>query len=222
MSNLSDFMGGGGGLIVKRELFTANGTWTKPAGLVGGQCWITAIGGGSSGNTAGIGVGGTSGAYIARFPVDISGTSSETVTIGAGGAAVPNDGSNTEVDGNAGSVSSFGAIVSLAGGLAPATDDTYTGTFTTQNPGAGSSDITTRSPIPSTLGAPIASSVGRSGDGGSGLLLDASGTKAGDVIAGAGGVGGIGYGAGGGGAFSYRGSGAGADGAILVEWLESV
>jgi hypothetical protein len=60
------------------------------------------------------------------------------------------------------------------------------------------------------------------GDGGSGLLLDASGTKAGDAIAGPGGVGGIGYGAGGGGTIKFRGSGAGADGAILVEWLESV
>ena len=221
MSNLSDFMGGGGGLIVKRELFTSSGTWTKSADIIGEQVWVTMIGGGSSGNTAGNPVGGTSGAYIARFPVDISGTSSETVTIGAGGAAVPYDGSNTEVDGNAGSVSSFGAIVSLAGGLAPATDDTYTGTFTTQNPGAGSSD-SPRSPIPSTLGAPIASSLGQQGDGGSGLLLDASGTKAGDAAGGTDSVGGIGYGAGGGGTISYRGSGAGADGAILVEWLESV
>jgi len=212
MSALSDFMGGGAS-IVRRQLFTANGTWTKPSGIIGEQVWITAIGGGSSGNTAGNGLGGTSGAYIARFPVDISGTSSETVTIGAGGAALPDDGSAAA--GNAGSVSSFGAIVSLAGGLVPATDGTYTGTFTTQNPGAGAS-------IPSTLGAPIASSLGQSGDGGSGLLLDASGTKAGDVTGGLGSVGGIGYGAGGGGAFELRGSGAGADGAILVEWLESV
>jgi len=219
MSALSDFMGGSGGLIIKRELFTADGTWTKSADLKGGQAWITAIGGGSSGNTSRWPIGGTSGAYIARFPVDISGTSSETVTIGAGGAAVPDD--NSEAAGNAGSVSSFGAIVSLAGGLAPATDGTYTGTFTTQNPGAGPSN-SLRSPIPSTSGAPIASSLRQNGDGGSGLLLDASGTKAGDVTGGLGGVGGIGYGAGGGGGNSFRGSGAGADGAILVEWLESV
>jgi hypothetical protein len=215
-----EFQTASGGAVLRRQLFTANGTWTKPSGIIGEQVWVTMIGGGSSGNTAGNVVGGTSGAYIARFPVDISGTSSETVTIGAGGAAVPDD--NTEAAGNAGSVSSFGAIVSLAGGLVPATDGTYTGTFTTQNPGAGSADSPI-SPIPSTLGAPIASSLGLYGDGGSGLLLDASGTKAGDAIGGSPlGVGGIGYGAGGSGSYRIYGSGAGADGAILVEWLESV
>jgi len=213
-----EFQAAAGGSILRRQLFTANGTWTKPDKLVGDQVFITAIGGGSSGNSDVQELSGTSGAFIVRLSVDVSGTASETVTIGAGGASV------TGAVGNAGAVTSFGSLVSVDGGVAPGTPE-YLSPLIGQNPGTGAADSQGQQSIKAitgVFGAPVSFSlVGNLG--GSGLLLDTSGTKAEDQASTTDGVGGIGYGAGGcSDADGTTGSTAGAPGAVLVEWLEKV
>ena len=217
MSKLSDFVGGGG-LILRRQLFTASGTWTKSADLVGDQVFITAIGGGGSGNSSSNELGGCSGAYITRFPVDISGTSSESVTVGAGGLSVTGGGSTP---GNPGSPSSFGSLVSVDGAVATGSYTLYSSVLQGQNPGC--SKLSLLFSIPGIFGAVIAPYVGAAtgGLGGSGLLLDNSGIQAGLTYFDA--PGGNGYGAGGGATSeSAIDSGAGAPGAVLVEWMEKV
>ena len=119
MSNLSDFIGGGGGGELRFQDFTASGTFTPSAALLakGGQVYYELIGGGSSGavgysNAAAIG--GDAGVYKTGV---ITLTGAESVTIGAGGAAV--SATATQTAGNAGSQSSIGALATAAGGAAP-------------------------------------------------------------------------------------------------------
>lgn len=99
-------------------VFTANGTWNKPAGIKG--VWVRMVGGGgSAGGCAATGVGeqaeaggGGGGEYAEKFiPVGTLGTS-ETVTIGAGGLAAT-AGNNS---GLGGGTSSFGSHLTAAGG----------------------------------------------------------------------------------------------------------
>jgi len=216
-----EFQTASGSAIIRRQLFTANGTWTKPDKIVGDQVWITAIGGGGSGNSSTNDLGGCSGAYITRFPVDVSGTTSESITVGAGGALVNGAGTNTA--GNAGAPSSFGSLVSVDGAVAASVNLLYISPLDGQNPGCNSGDFL--SSISGVFGATIAAYVGgQSGLGGSGLLLDASGIRAGDGNNEVSSPGGNGYGAGGGSRASSNAtnSGAGAPGAVLVEWLEKV
>jgi len=223
-----EFQTASGSAIIRRQLFTASGTWTKPDKLVGDQVFITAIGGGSSGNSSSSALSGSSGEVVVRFPVDVSGTASETVTIGSGGDLVNGAGTNTA--GNAGSATSFGVLVSVAGGSAPsATNLDYLTDIDGMNPGSmsfSSSGSASVSAIPM-MGAPVGFSGVGFLVGGSGLLLDASGIKAGEsgydnVRRG---YPGQGYGSGGAAAGSdtnNQNSGAGAPGAVLVEWLEKV
>ena len=118
MSNLSDFLASGGGKLRYQE-FTSSGTFTPSAALLanGGQCYYELIGGGSSGavgHTNAAAIGGDAGVYKTGV---ITLTGAESVTIGAGGAAVSATGTNTA--GNAGSQSSIGALATAAGGTAP-------------------------------------------------------------------------------------------------------
>lgn len=87
--------------------YTANTTYSKPAGLV--RVKVTVIGGGAGGRT-GIGTssggaGGGAGATSIRVLPASSLAASETVTIGAGGAAI-----------NPGGASSFGSFMTANGG----------------------------------------------------------------------------------------------------------
>ena len=221
MSNLSDFMGGGGGLIVKRELFTSSGTWTKSADIIGEQVWVTMIGGGSSGVSAGYGPPGSSGQHYIREPLDVSAETSVAVTIGAGGTAVNGGGANA--NGDPGGASSFGALLSASGGASGegGGQGYLTDTFG-MNTGHTSSNENPL-PISGSFGALLPYRRGGVGVyGGTGLYLGPS-TPSSGAGTDTGALSSFGFGAGGGNASDNASdSGEGAPGAVMIEWLEAL
>lgn len=97
-----------------QEFSTAGSfSWTKPA--KGTRVLIECIGGGGSGGRGGSGDGGGGGgggSFVSRTMPLSAVSSTETVTVGAGGAAQTSD----NADGQAGGTSSFGSHVSAPGG----------------------------------------------------------------------------------------------------------
>ena len=99
------------------QIFTSSGTWTKPANCK----WIkvTVLGGGGSGGGAAnasasqiaYGNPGGAGGYAIDY-INATGLTSETVTVGAGGAATAAGGNV----GNSGGSSSFGTYAVVTGG----------------------------------------------------------------------------------------------------------
>lgn len=106
----------GSGGLQSMQVITSTGTWTKPAGIT--KIKVTVVGGGGGGGgcastastTCRSGGGGAGGNAI-KF-IDVSMTSSEAVTIGAGGPGGNTSGSN----GSSGNTTSFGAHCSATGG----------------------------------------------------------------------------------------------------------
>ena len=104
---------------LKRQVFTASGTWTHP-GVTDDLVGISAVcvGSGSSGNQSGSGYGGAGGgggAIVAATVTPASVTADVTVTVGARVNV-------TSVTASvAGATSSFGAFVTAAGGSAAGT-----------------------------------------------------------------------------------------------------
>ncbi len=101
------FAAAGGGAPASVQVFTSSGTWNKPAGVT--SVMVELCGAGGAGANAGPGTdnggaGGGGGGY-ARELLDVSGYSSQTVTIGAGGTG-------------AGGTTSFGSLLSATGGTA--------------------------------------------------------------------------------------------------------
>jgi hypothetical protein len=90
-----------GGGQIQTELFTAPGTWTKPASATQVKVTVVGGGGGGSGGPFASIVGGFGGVAIAQVPV----SAPVSITVGAGGA----------VDASGGT-SSFGPAVSSTGG----------------------------------------------------------------------------------------------------------
>jgi hypothetical protein len=103
------------GNLVSVQAFTSSGTWTRPAGTTRVKVEVRGGGGGgggvsnASGNLAA--GGGGQGGFTTEL-IDVTGTASETVTVGAGGTAGDTAGNN----GGAGGTSSFGAFCSATGG----------------------------------------------------------------------------------------------------------
>jgi hypothetical protein len=88
------------------QTFTANGTWTKPAGCR--KIVVEAIGGGgggggaatSGGGNAAAASGGASGFYGISDPIDVTGVSSGAVVIGGGGNGATAGANNGSAGGN--------------------------------------------------------------------------------------------------------------------------
>ena len=98
------------------QTFDASGTWTKPSGYAAGsRVYVQVFGAGGSGSrhsTATLMTGGGGGGYSDRWITLSAAGATETVTIGAGGAA--RTGSNQ--NGAAGGNTSFGSIITAYGG----------------------------------------------------------------------------------------------------------
>lgn len=139
-------------------VFTASGTWTKDAGLK--RIRVQAWGGGGSGGkdttqeSGGGGGGGYAEAWIEA--ADLGAT--ETVTIGAGGAAI----SASQAQGNAGGNTTFGSLLTAYGGGGGAQGASGAG-------GGGGGGMFAAGSTPTT------SSAGVGGNGGAGQLFAGDG-----------------------------------------------
>lgn len=208
--NLSSLLGGG--LILRQQLITANGTWTRPATMAGDTVWLTMIGGGASGQVvSSVGRGGRGGQWIIEVPIDIGATSSVSCTIGAGGLSAAEN-----VAFKPGGPTSFGAFVTMLGGAAVAGGAPGgIGSASPLLPGGGDTPL-------GYGGVSLVPTDARFAGGGGGLVLDASGISGGSFSPQI--IPATGYGAGGN--ASYNGSTfsgfAGAPGAILVQWPEFI
>jgi hypothetical protein len=150
------------------QTFTASGTWVKPAGV--SQVTVSLIGGGGGGGggegTADGGGGGGGGAGRAYYDQVLNVSGDVTVTVGAGGA-----GGALEANGGAGGTTSFGGLLSAAGGaggLASINSANYGGTGGASGTGAagGAAGNPNQVPGPGGNGALDANGITGSGGGG--------------------------------------------------------
>ena len=208
--------------LQNRVIFDTAGvtSWNVPEVLKKGRkAWVIVIGGGASGSIGSVTAGGSGGAAggESRKLVDLTGVSSVTVTVGAGGAPV----TTASTNGNAGGSSSFGAYCSATG--APQSNIS-----SGQIGGEGSGgDINLRGEpsTPSILCSYVGNTQDRAGgtgggqgggsaQNGSAQFDSVSETRRDGAAPGAGGAGVAPYS---GGATTYR-SGAGAQGAVYILW----
>lgn len=111
------------------QIFTAGGTWTKPAGLKRVKVTVVGAGGGSGGSAATgasdytSSIGGGGGGMSVKTIAAASLGATEAVTVGTGGTA----GAAGNNNGGAGSTSSFGVHCSATGGVAGTGDAANSG-----------------------------------------------------------------------------------------------
>lgn len=180
------------------QTFTSSGTYTKPSNisLVRVQAWA---GGGSGGRstTASIGSsGGGGGMYLEKYFLPSELGTTETVTIGAGGAAQSGNGNGT-----AGGNTTFGSLLTAIGGGAGISGDQQAG-------GAGGSAAYENGAAGSAGGGAGNGQAGiYSGGGGSNVSGISQGYPGGASYYGGGGGGGSDANSGAGGASLFGGSG---------------
>ena len=204
------------------QTYTANGTFTVPAGVtsVNVQCW-GAGGGGSDVDNNTVGGGGGGGAYAGSNVTVVPGTS-YSIVVGMGGSA-----------GVSGTNTTFNTTTVVAAGGASAASSSPTGA----TGGAVSASVGTVRYGGGNGAAGIGSNAG-GGGGGAGSTgkgndaINAAGGAAKNINGGAGGAGrtgqggngtdGSAYGGGGGGAYTnkikFRNGGAGANGLAIISW----
>jgi hypothetical protein len=200
-SNTALFTGGAFGAgYANVQVFTSSGTWTKPAGV--SKIMVEVVGGGGNGgsNNAGTnyGTGGGGGGGYGKEIIDVSATSSVTVTVGAAGQA---SSFGTYCSASAGSVGESGGFMmdGGAGGVGSGCDINIKG----QGGGFGTDQDSRR-----TGGMGGSSQLGGGGAGLSTSAADQNGNAGGN------------YGGGGSGCTAHSGSGcnggAGAPGIVIV------
>ncbi|GAA0627375.1 hypothetical protein HPO96_37005 [Kribbella sandramycini] len=205
------------------QIFTANGTWVKPAGAKWVEVEVIGAGGSgggsktsAAGNHSQGGGGGAGGWSWKRFDASAL-AASVAVTVGTGGAAV------SGADGNPGGASSFAHTTPVAanGGGGGISSNTSSAAFGVAGGGGGTASGGDMSVTGGGGGGGFGStSFGMSGAGGNGYY-GGGGAGVGSASAGSStGVAGGAYGAGGSGAYSNAttgaASGAGANGRVIV------
>lgn len=128
------------------DVFTTNGTWTKPANLI--ECWMIAINGGGRGMPGGTsqtnadivpgGLGGSSGGYIGQQVDPASIPASVPITVGPGASTNGADGGITSL-GSLVSGSPDGSGISTIAGFTPTTSTPGRGGNGGQATGSGGS-----------------------------------------------------------------------------------
>ena len=93
--------------IRSMQVWTSNGTWSRPSGVKTIMVTVTGAGGGGSGHCESGGAGGT-----AQRQIDVTNVSSVSVSVGN-----PGGGTNYSGCGGSGNTSSFGSYCSASGGL---------------------------------------------------------------------------------------------------------
>lgn len=192
----------GVGSLKSVQVFTASGTWTKPAGVTYVIVEVQAGGGGGGGTSStGGAAGGGGGGYSRELITSLSAT--ETVTVGTGGTG----GTSAGTTGGAGNTSSFGAYLSATGGAGGT--GVATGGADGVDGGVGSGGSFNSAGNPGGIG-----STGAGGYGGASHLGAGGKTNRGGGAGTAGGN----YGGGGGGAYYTASAGGNGAGGLVVVW----
>ena len=204
------------------QLFTASGTWTKPEGVT--QVTVECIGAGCAGaSSSGPAEGGGGGDYARKASIDVSGSSSFSVTVGVSGGAVDSYfDSGFEVYA-AGSIDRYGGSNGTSSG-----DVIYDGgdggaggmNSGDGGGGGGGGGGGTAAGGFGNDGTEFNGGTGGTGGAGGGTWLT-GGNGGNGAFGGNGGIG-NGYGSGGGGGSpGHGGPGNGADGAVQIHWTSA-
>lgn len=207
-------LGNSGVQQAKTEVFTSNGTWTRPSGVTSVIVECIGAGGGGGESDAGAGAdqagGGGGGGGYAMAEVAVSGN--VTVTVGPGGAGGTGGGASSN-DGSAGGNSSFAGDVTVTGNGGSGGKAGDNGTPNGSGGQGGTSSNADLS-VPGKIGGTRTSTT--SGEGG-----DSHMGFGGRLVTNGIGTAGTNYGGGGsGGNKSGADGGAGAGGVVIVTWIE--
>ena len=215
LSGVLPVVNGGTGLTAVTytiQVFTSSGTYTKPSGVAFAKVTVVGGGGGAAASTYQNGSGGGGGGTSMKLIAAASIGATETITIGAGGAA------NAGATGGAGGTSSFGSHCSATGGSGGGGASTFPAAG---SGGAGSGGTVNFTGSGGQTGWGSSSNPTQAGRGGSSSMGGGAIALAANGTVGNGNTGGN-YGGGGSGATNgnsggpYSG-GAGAVGIIIVE-----